>query len=337
VAIDIFDPNRVIELHRQIDLDVSSDKWGVYGAYRRQLLPAVTLELGGRWDHYSYDDGLAFTRVSPRVNLVYDVAGGTLRAAWGVIHQPQGVEQVQVEDGVTDFFEPERVDYVALGYSHPLWNGVDMRFDVYRKNYSDLRPRFENQLDSIRLIPEAESDRIRIDATRARAQGIELSLRRSTFEQWGGWFGYGYSQAEDEEDDVWVPRSWHQRHTVSFGLGRASAKWAMNLTGLYHTGAPTTEVMLVPVQRADGTMTNSLALGARNEDRLDDYLRFDLRVSRTSILASGVLTYYLEVFNLLDRMNPCCVDHIDADSRNASVEYSGWFPRLPSFGFQFEF
>jgi hypothetical protein len=82
-------------------------------------------------------------------------------------------------------------------------------------------------------------------------------------------------------------------------------------------------------------------LGERNASRLDDYLRFDLRVSRTSVLSGGVLTYYLEVFNLLDRTNPCCVDGIVTTSRGntpvLSVEYSDWFPRLPSFGFQFEF
>ena len=56
---------------------------------------------------------------------------------------------------------------------------------------SDLRPRFENALDPVQLIPEGAADRIRIDAPEARARGVELTLRREAERGLAGWVSLG--------------------------------------------------------------------------------------------------------------------------------------------------
>ena len=53
------------------------------------------------------------------------------------------------------FFEPERSEHFVVGYTRRFSRGLSLRVDVYNKVYSDLRPRFENLLDPIQLIPEA--------------------------------------------------------------------------------------------------------------------------------------------------------------------------------------
>ena len=81
--------------------------------------------------------------------------------------------------------------------------------------------------------------------------------------------------------------------------------------------------------------------GPRNGDRVSDYARIDMRASRAVQMRSGKFSYYLEVTNLLNRENPCCVQayHLNTDGNRTWLyqEQGNWLPMLPSFGFQFEF
>src|SRR6185295_17576247 len=121
-----------------------------------------------RWDSYSYSDEQKFDVVSPRLNVVYAFGDANeLRAAWGLVYQPQAVNELQVEDNVEQFFEPERSEQFVVGFTRRFSRQLSLRVDVYDKEYSDLRPRFENLLDPIQLIPEGAADRIRIDAPEA--------------------------------------------------------------------------------------------------------------------------------------------------------------------------
>jgi hypothetical protein len=118
-------------------------------------------------------------------------------------------------------------------------------------------------------------------------------------------------------------------------------KWNFNLAGLYHSGAPTTtishEVIAIP-----GGEVHTIVAGERNGARLGSYTRLDLRASRSVALRSGRFSYYLEVTNLLNSKNPCCVEgwQLETNSNGFTwldVEQGDWLPMLPSFGFQFEF
>ena len=85
-----------------------------------------------------------------------------------------------------------------LGYARRFTRGLSLRVDVYDKAYSDLRPRFENLLDPIQLIPEGAPDRIRIDAPKARARGVELTLRRDADLGLAGWVSISLAKTEEK-------------------------------------------------------------------------------------------------------------------------------------------
>ena len=322
------------------DMDVDMHKAGVYGAWRTRLGERITAEAGLRWDSYQYDD-LDFDATSPRLNVVYALTeNAELRAAWGVNYQPQSINELQVEDNVTQFFRPERVDSWVLGYSQRFGAGFSARLDVYEKAYDDLRPRFENALDPIELIPEGAADRVRIDATRARARGVELTVRREAERGLGGWISLALARAEDQESG-WTPRGWEQRQSLSFGTSWTGALWTVSLAGLMHSGTPTTEIGIVSTPLPDGSYEVQGYAGPRNGERLGSYARIDLRANRDVMLSNSKLSFYLEVTNLLDRQNECCVEdyHVSA-GRPAPVlviEKSSWLPLLPSFGVQWEF
>lgn len=335
-------PGGVVNLAYAHDLNVSGSKFGGYAAWRASLTDALTTEVGARWDQYRYDGGLQFDEVSPRFNAVYRLgARNELRAAWGVVHQPQGVDQLQVEDNVTRFFGPERADQAVLSYLHRFDHGLSVRTDLYRKEYTNLRPRFENALDPVQLIPEGAPDRVRIDASEAEASGVEVTLRREAQRGLTGWLSLAVAQARERDAEGWTSRTWEQRQSVSFGASWTAAKWNVSFAGLFHDGTPTTRLGVAMVPLPGGGQTQAVVTGPRNAERLGDYQRIDMRVNREQQLRSGRLSYYFEVTNLLNRENPCCVEGAHLEGTGAGprlvAEETNWLPMLPSFGVQFEF
>jgi outer membrane receptor protein involved in Fe transport len=341
----IFDPLIAlvpIEKSYATNMDASLQKAGVYAAWRSRLTSQLTAEAGLRWDTYRYDGGLEFEAVSPRLNLVYSFGDNELRAAWGVLHQPQAVNELQVEDNVTQFFEPEKSTHAVIGYSRRFAHGISARVDVYAKDYENMRARYENVFDPLQLIPEGAIDRIRIDAPRARARGVELTVRREAERGLAGWLSYSYARAEDLDDGRWTPRSWEQLQTVSFGGSWTGALWNFSLVGLVHGGTPTTSLGIESTPLPGGGYAVEGVVGPRNEDNLGAYARIDLRMSRDVMLANSKLSLYVEITNLLNRENECCindyrVEQVGSPAPVLILEKGYYLPLLPSFGFQWEF
>jgi outer membrane receptor protein involved in Fe transport len=278
------------------------------------------------------------------LNVVYRFNTGTeIRAAWGETYQAQNVNDLQVEDGITSFTGPEQVTQTVLGFIQPLPADLTFRLDVYQKQYHDLRPRYENALDPLEAIPEADWDRIRIDAPRARAKGVEMTLRRDVPGSWGGFISYAYSKAEELENNVWRPRSWDQQHNVSSGFHAAIGKWTLSMAALYHSGAPTTQINTSVITLPNGSRQAVIYPGDRNEARLGPFTRIDMRIGRESRLRRGVISYYLEIINLLGQKNDYCFELSDYRVVNdngvprldSKTKYG--LPLLPSLGFQYEF
>lgn len=317
--------------------DLAPDGWtyGLYAADRLRLGARLTVELGLRWDRQTYAGD---EQLSPRVNVAAAVSRtAVLRAAWGLYHQAQGLHELQVEDGVERFFPAQRNEQLVVGFERPLTASTRLALQLYRKRLTDLRPRFENLFEPFDIFPEGQSDRVRIDAEEARARGAELSLH-SRYERLDWWASYTWSEAEDRTGGDDVPRSWDQRHALSYSVNlRLGRRWNLNLAGVHHSGQPTTEVFV----EADAGGRPVLVLGPRNRGRLPDYHRVDLRVSRELPLgaaaARGTLTLFFEVSNLLDRDNVRGVSDFDVRGDPGGgfavePELEHWLPRLPSFG-----
>jgi hypothetical protein len=341
----IFDPlitQIPIDIDYGTNASVKVDKVGVWGSWRSRLTDALTAEAGARWDSYRYSGGLTADVVSPRVNAVYTFADDSeLRAAWGVTHQPQAVNELQVEDNIEQFFGPERAEQFTLGYTRHLPRDWSLRVDVYDKNYSDLRPRFENALDSMQLIPEAAPDRIRIDATEARARGVELTVRHEAERGLAGWVSVSIANVEDNVGGEWQPRNWDQQETFAFGGSWTGAQWNVSLAGLFHSGSPTTYIGIETQPLPGGGTDITGVVGPRNAERYGAYSRIDLRANRDVLLRDSRISFYLEVTNLLNSENECCIEGYGVEQVPGGyalgIEKGHWLPMLPSFGFQWEF
>ena len=342
----IFDPlitPTPIAIDYGTNMDVKVNKLGVYGSWRTRLTDALTAEAGARWDSYEYPDDLKFDVVSPRFNLVYEFGGANeLRAAWGVVYQPQAANELQVEDNVTEFFEPERSEQFVIGYARHFSRGCHCAWMSTTRTTAICAP--VSRTCSIRSssFPKAASDRIRIDAPEARARGVELTLRREAERGLSGWVSLSFAEAQENVQGDWQSRSWEQEQTLAFGSSWTGAKWNVSLAGLFHSGTPTTYIGIETMPLPGGGMDVQGVVGPRNEEHFAAYTRLDLRANRDVQLRNSKLSFYLEVTNLLNSQNECCINdyHLEPGRNNSVVLVTDpgyWLPMLPSFGFQWEF
>jgi outer membrane receptor protein involved in Fe transport len=324
-------------LSRSATVSPSADFSGAYIADRWQITGATTAELGLRFDRYSYD-GSGERHVSPRVSVRHEVAEGTaLRWSLGRYFQPQGLHELQVEDGVTKFYPAQRADHAVIGIEQRFGERYLLRAEVYRKSLNRLRPRYENLFDPLAIVPELEPDRTRVAPDEAAARGLELSVVYAEPERglhW--WASYVRARATDVVDRESVRRSWDQRHAAQVGIGRESARWDLSAALGYHSGWPTTGLML---EQSPAGETIAV-IGSRNALQLGSFASLDLRASRELTLRVGSLDVFVEVSNATNRENPCCVDFdLDEDASGEFLEQETdlWLPRLATFGVLWQF
>jgi len=281
---------------------------GAYVADRIDLTESVRVETGLRWDRQSWLGGGG--TLSPRVNAIWALTERTaIKLGWGIFHQPQRTDELQVEDGVATFYAPERAEHRVLSFEHERPDGLRFRATLYSKTMTDLHPRYENLFDPNGLFPEAEADRVEIDAEEGRADGIELAVAGPAGARIAWWGSYALSRAEDLTATGWVPRSWDQANAVNAGVRfRIADAWSLSLTGTFHTGRPTTPVTATATPLPGGGYDVVSAVGARNTERLPAYERVDARLGRIFRIGATRLSASLTVSNLLDAANPCCVE-----------------------------
>ena len=334
-------PGTTVIVDRRSFAQPSGHRLAAYAAAKLKLHDSVTTEVGLRWDKQSYSED---SQTDPRVNIVW-AAGerSTLRVAWGLFHQYQRIDELQVEDGEEDFFRAQLTEHRLVSVEHDTAGGLRFRADAYWKALTGLRPRFENMFNPIDLFLEGESDRIKIAPRRATSKGVELFVRKEHSPKLSWWGGYALASTEDEIDGRSVPRSWDQRHAVNAGIGyRFRPGWELDLAGVWHSGWPTTRVDARAVTDPNGMLVVQPGLGPRNAERFPPYHRLDLKLARRVRLPDSTLTMFLEVLNLYDRNNVCCVEEFQFTPKpNGSVRVERreghWLSLAPSFGISWEF
>jgi outer membrane receptor protein involved in Fe transport len=323
------EPSRAHSLH----LEPSGSRLGLYTNLHYRLGPTFTADIGLRWDRQTLDPR-GHSPWSPRLGLRYEWGARTeLRAGWARAFQSQNIDELQVSDGVTEFFPPERTDHLTFGFEHRFENGVALRADVYDKRIVNPRPRYENLLNTLTLLPELKPDRVLVAPQSSRARGLEVYLRRKDAGPFGWWIGYSWASVRDEVGGVDFPRSWDQRHALNAGVNWSRNKWTVALAAIYRSGWPTTRVTL----DASGT-TPVIVAGPRNAERVRFFASADLRIERRFDLNHSSLSAFFEVSNFLGRANPCCMAYeIDDETGTLELERRDYLPVIPSLGVLWQF
>ncbi|MFZ2507787.1 MAG: TonB-dependent receptor, partial [Steroidobacteraceae bacterium] len=321
--------DRATSQSRQIELNPDRERASLFFTHRWQpgrdlvtelgLRAQRTITSGSTTEDWLYD---------PRVNLRWQLAAATnLRVHWGRFHQTDEVHELKVEDGLMEFPAAQRSDHLIFGIDHRLPGGLALRLEGFRKVQSAPRPRFENMLDSLTLLPEIAPDRVLIAPASAEMKGVELSVTSEEFQSMR-WLSVVWSDAVDHEGGTDVPRSWDQNWALTAGMDWIHGPWRLGAVAGAHRGWPTTSI-------------DAQGLGSRNRDRLPTYVTLDLRAEYRRPLATGSLTLVFELTNALNRRNICCSELTATDDGNGMTIFAtrtrAWLPVLPSIGILWEF
>lgn len=319
---------------RSVLLHPDGFEGSAYWDIRLDLNAHWTFEGGWRVDTQTYDGSGDSAQSSPRLSVLYNASRNTrVRASWGRFYQSQGINELQVEDGVDHFYPAQHANHTIVSLEHSFDEALDARVELYRKDYRTVNPRFENLFDPLVLLPELEFDRVMIVPDTARADGIEVWLNWHPGGPWSGWLSYTWSQVQDRIGGIDEYRSWDQRHAASLGIAWSNGPWSATLANSFHTGWPTTQLSLAPASTAN---TSPVVVGPRNAVRFDDYDSLDLRVTRTFRMNRGELDVFVEATNLTSRRNPCCTEYSVATDDDGSLvlrpNTDYWLPLVPSIG-----
>jgi len=320
---------------RALQVSASGQHYAGYVNWRVEATRTLAADLGLRWDRETLSPG-GGDDLSPRLGLLWQAGERTrLRASWGRFYQAQGIDELAVADGDPAFHAGQRAEHWVASLEHRLADGIDLRVEAYRKRYDDLRPRYENLLYPLVVLPEIKPDRIRIEPDSARADGVELSLDYARGPV-SGWLGYSWASVEDRITGREVPRSWDQSHVLTAGLIYSGERWDLSLTASWHSGWPTTDVELLTLEPFPLVGT-----GPRNSARLGSYARLDLHIARHFVPAPEQrLTVFLDVSNLTNRRNDCCVEYqLETEEAATFLDVAPVesLPTVPSVGIIWEF
>ncbi len=332
-------PGRSNSQARELARMVDGDTIAFYFADRWMINKRLIADLGFRWDKQSYTDTDDSGQFSPRTSLLYRWGPRTnLRLSWGRYFQSQGAHELQIEDGITQFFPAQRFDQSILGVDYQLDAHYSLRAEVYLKTSKSLRPRFENLFDPLTVVPELEPDRTAIVAQRADLRGLEVSAAYEGDSGFDWWASYTMAKAEDTINGVDIERSWDQRHALQTGLTVSGERWSYSIAAKLHSGWPKTDVFLA---EAPAPGEPVVVFGERNADHFGEFFSLDMRLDYRRPISIGYFNWFFEISNSTDRNNPCCVDFdVDQDLsgiRSLDKKDDYWFPLLPATGILIEF
>ena len=337
-----FNPQRPTFV-RDIHFDKDGNEYRAYINNKYRITDNLISEIGVRYDKQTYS-GVDDDQISPRASLAYRVGDdSTLRISWGQYHQAQDILSLQVSDGVTEFAKAQQAEHRIISFDSQLSDDLNLRVEAFHKKITDPIPRFENLFDQFPLFPEGQTDRVRVAPESADIKGVELSVNHQITRKmsWSG--NYSWSEATDVINGKDVPRSWDQEHALNLSFNYAFDNgWNFNAAYIFHSGWPSTAQLASLEQQTDGGFRLIPRLGERNAINLGDYQRIDIRVSKQQKLQNGNLTWFLEVTNLLDRENECCVDgvnyRVNTDgSVSVTQNKDFWLPLIPSLGIKWQF
>jgi hypothetical protein len=315
-----------------------------YAALRARPWSRLTTETGIRADRHDWT-GAAI--VAPRASAAFDVSmRTTVRAGWGLYPQAHAIQDLSVVDGDTAFAPAERAEQRVLGVEHRLRAGWTLRAEAYDRIIRDPRARWINTDGDIEILPEVESDRLRVSPSSARVRGFEWL---ATYDRGGAVRASGsyvLSKGTQIQDGVETPRPFDERHAVALDLTTRSRRgWTWTTAFTMHSGWPFIPAKFVTDTIAPGpppqVVVQRVPAAPLFVEHLPTYRRVDTRVSKTFDRGRHRIGAFIELFNLFGRENVAGHDYSAFLRQNGTLAVNrsdGLFlPRLPTLGVRWEF
>jgi outer membrane receptor protein involved in Fe transport len=301
----------------------AQDTWNIE---RAQL----TFTAGGRVEHSGLTDDTVF---SPRAALALAPGGWKIRAGLGQYYQFPDFDRLFGFLGNPNL-GAERATHYNISLERSLGSRTRVLAELYTREDRNLIFSLSE--------PRVEAGQITIDAEpyrnslRGYARGIELSLQRRSANGLTGWFSYAYSKTllTDRENNLSFVSDDDQRHTLNTYASYRFTE-TFNLSGQWRYGSG---VPWIGFLREENEV---IFLGSeRNQLRVPDYSRVDVRASKAFLFKKWKLTLSGEVLNVLYHKNEFNIQSNLIRFRSNRTFTTGLresFRILPSVGVAIEF
>ncbi len=270
---------------------------------------------------------------SPRASLTWSInEHWRVHAMAGRYYQFPDFEEVFGRLGARSL-RAERATNVSGGVEAMLGDRVRLSVELFDREDANLffalaEPRLDGGFVSFAEFPFR-------NALDGHARGFELTLQRRSANKLAGWISYSYLRTKltDSQTGLSFVADNERRHLLNvYASYRFTDTWNLSSVFRFGSGPP------IPgfFRQVDSTYFLS---NRRNETRLPDYARLDVRVSKAFLFNRWKLTVTGEVLNLLNRDNLryAGFDGFDPFTGRVFGQLDRVLPILPSVGAVIEF
>jgi len=279
-----------------------------------------------------HSDITSQTLTSPRASLTWSLnEHWRVHATAGRYYQFPDLEQVFGRLGSRSL-GAERATNVSGGVEALVGDRMRLSFELFDREDANLffslsEPRLDGGLVNFAEFPFRNS----LDG---HARGFELTLQRRSANKLAGWISYSYLRTKltHSQSGLSFVSDNDQRHLLNvYASYRFTDTWNLSSVFRFGSGPP-----IPGFVRQVGN--NFFLANQRNETRLPDYARWDVRVSKAFLFNRWKLTVTGEVLNLLNREN---LRYAGFDAFDVTGRIFGQLDRvlpiLPSVGAVIEF
>jgi outer membrane receptor protein involved in Fe transport len=290
-----------------------------YATHQWTITSRLKLTTGLRLTH---DDYLNISHKDPRLSINWQWLPNTqLFTMWGRHHQlPEG-RQLDTVFGNPDL-KYRQSDHKVIGINlqiprgrHNTLTGWQWKTELYQKTFSNL------------IVADQEKNYI--NNASGSAQGLEVLIRRNNSSSTlNGWLSLTVSKTErtNLSTQETFPFDYDQPTIATLVLDYKALKpWKFGIKWNFHSGAPNTPII--------GTELNPEGqllpiYGEKNSERLPNYHRLDLRITRTLQFDHHTLDTYLDIINIYNHKNIANYEYNVDYSEKKTVYQLPFFPAI---------
>jgi hypothetical protein len=229
-----------------------------------------------------------------------------------------------------------RADHLVLGFERWFSSSLSLSVEGYRKTFSNVL-NYNIEDDN-----KVQGDEFVI--MDGDAWGVDVLLRKFTG-NWNGWLSYSFGKATRRDPVQEFPPAHDRRHLLNLvvnGPGPLGSR--MSLRWGYGSPMPYTEVLgewshreyIVGANGLNESENEPIADPRLNQARYPHYSRLDLSFRWQWNALGGVLSPYLQIVNLYNRVN-IFFYIFDYTSSPGTRQGVSQLPFVPSFGVEFAF
>ena len=290
-----------------LDRDDEAAQTSFYFQDQWNVLKPLAITIGVRSTNYEPTKTTYWEpRASFSLNLNRNIA---LKGAWGQYHQfVNRIVNENVLEGNRDFWlladeqlDPGYAEHRILGISY---ENPDYLFDVeaYHKDLDGVAE-FSQRF---RRGPNMDPEDLFFLGT-GISQGIEFLAQKKSG-RLSGWLSYTLAKVEYTldvfNDGEPYPADQDRKHELKLVGNYGMGKWNLAATWVYASGAPfTSPEAQYSIALIDGNTRSYINVSDKNANRLPEYHRFDLSVTRKFSSETMNFNLGLSIFNLYNRGN----------------------------------